>query len=97
MVNLFEHAMMRLQFAHVRFCACRGKLRNLLADCSAVGLCCVTIVRQLTLKHSPHVGQQAFSACDQGFFSPRSAFFSRPECLGLIMKKIALNLGYLKR
>jgi len=32
-----------------------------------------------------------FSACDQdshcGFFSPRSIFFSRPGCLGLLMKK----------
>ena len=52
-VDFFKHAMMRLQFAHVRCFACRGRLRNLLADCSTVGLCCVTITRQKILKLSP--------------------------------------------
>jgi len=39
-VDLFKDAMKRLQFAHVRSIACRGRLRNLLADYSTVGLCC---------------------------------------------------------
>ena len=34
---------MGLQFTHVRSFACRGRLRNLLADCSTVGPSCVTI------------------------------------------------------
>jgi len=38
-------AWMRLQFAHVRSFDCRGRLQNKLANCSAVGLCCVTITR----------------------------------------------------
>jgi len=37
---------MSLQITHVRPFSCRGRLRNLLADCSIVGLCCVTITWQ---------------------------------------------------
>jgi len=33
-------------FARVRSFACRGRLRNLLADCCTLGLYCVTITRQ---------------------------------------------------
>ena len=43
------HAGMRLQFTHVRSFACKGRLPNLLADCSTVGLYCVTITWQRTL------------------------------------------------
>jgi len=45
-VNLFKYAMMILQFANVRSFACRSRLRNLLADCFHVGICCVSITRQ---------------------------------------------------
>jgi len=44
------HAMMSLQFAHVRSFACRGRLQNLLADCSTIGLYCVKITRQINLQ-----------------------------------------------
>jgi len=36
----------RAGLAHVRSFACRGRLRNLLADCCTLGLFCVTITRQ---------------------------------------------------
>jgi len=35
------HAVMKLQFTHVRSFACRGRLRNLRADCFTVRLYCV--------------------------------------------------------
>jgi len=45
-------------------------------------------------------GSSCFAACDQGshwgFFPPISVFFSRPVCLGLILKKLAWNLCFLK-
>jgi len=44
------HAVMSLQFTHVRSVPCRGRLRNLLADCSILGLDCVTIAWQQTWK-----------------------------------------------
>jgi len=45
-VGLFKYAMMMLQFAHVRSFICRSSLRNLLADCFAVGICCISITQQ---------------------------------------------------
>ena len=91
-VNLFKHAMMRLQFALVRSFDCRGRLRNQPADCSLAGFHCVTITRQYICKRSfqvtvvgvfPHVNMQG-SHC--GVSPPRSAFLCRPGCLGLVMK-----------
>jgi len=82
-------AIMRLQFAHVRSFTCRGKLWNLLVDCSIVGLYCVTVPWQwifkcslqimvvgvfLPVTQSPTVG-----------FSTHICFFSRPGCLCLII------------
>ena len=49
------HAWMRLSFTHVRSFACRVWLRNLLTDCSAVGLHCVKIILQLIFKRSLQV------------------------------------------
>jgi len=46
---------MTLQFIHVRSVPRRGRLRNLLADCSIVGLYCVTIAWQQILKGSLQV------------------------------------------
>ena len=155
------HAMMSLQFAHVRSFACRGRLQNLLADCSTIGLYCVKITRQINLQTFTSVSvvgvfrmwpelllltargvtrgsrghnfPGAESLCGRRkvptmsqvlssiqnicfrktqvrtrtrqtcflsrapsilvtplptafFFSPKSAYFSRPWCLGLIMK-----------
>jgi len=39
-------AMMSLQFTHVRSFVCGGRLQKLRADCSTVGLYCVTITWQ---------------------------------------------------
>jgi len=78
------------QFAHVRSFVCRGRLRNLVADCCALGLYCVAITRQQIFKCSlqitvasifPHVTRAPTAA-----FFHRDLFFSRPVCLGLIMK-----------
>jgi len=44
------YAVMRLQFTHVCSFACRGRLRNLRADCSTVGLYCVTVTWQRIFK-----------------------------------------------
>jgi len=43
------------QFAHVWSSACRGRLRNLLADCCTLGLYCVTMTRQQIFKCSLQV------------------------------------------
>jgi len=66
------------QFAHVRFFACRGRLRNLLADCCTPGLYYVT-TRQEIFKCSlqvtvvgalPHVTR----APTEAFFHPDQFF-----------------------
>ena len=85
------HTIIRLQFAHVRSFACKGKLRNLLADCSAVGLYCATVTWEWIFKRSLQVTSiGVFSHVTQAptefFFPPRSAFLGRPGCLGLIIK-----------
>ena len=49
------HAVMSLQFTHVPSFSCRDTLRNLRADCSIVGLYCVTITWQQILKGSLQV------------------------------------------
>jgi len=49
------HAVMSLQFTHVPSFACRGELRKSRADCSAVGLYCVTIPWQQTCKGSLYI------------------------------------------
>jgi len=46
---------MSLQFTHVLTFSCRGRLRNLRADCSIVGLYCVTIIWQQIFKGSLQV------------------------------------------
>ena len=43
------------KFTHIRSAPCRGRLRNLLADCSILGLYCVTIGWQQILKGSYQV------------------------------------------
>ena len=45
------YAVMSLHFTHVCSSACRGRLRNLLADCSTVGLYGVTITWQRIFKY----------------------------------------------
>jgi len=40
--------------------ACRGRLRNLLADCCTVGLYCTTITRPQIFKRSLQVTVEAF-------------------------------------
>jgi len=45
-IDLLKAAMMRLQLAHVCFFASRVRLRNLPANYSTVGICCVIILRQ---------------------------------------------------
>ena len=49
------NAVISLRFTHVPSFTCRGGLRNLWADCSTVGLYCVTIVWQKICKGSLHV------------------------------------------
>jgi len=66
--------------------ACRGRLRNLLAECCTVGRYCVTINTAVKLQmFNSSYSSRRFAACDQGshwvFFPPRSVF-SRPVCLG---------------
>jgi len=46
---------MSLQFNHVSSFACRGGLRKSRADCSAVGVYCVTITWQPTCKGSLYI------------------------------------------
>jgi len=46
---------MSLQFTHVPSFACRGGLRKSLADCSTVGLYCVTIPWQQIRKGSLYI------------------------------------------
>jgi len=48
-------AVMSLQFAHVRYFTCKGRLRSLRADCSTVSLYCVTITWPQTFKGSLEV------------------------------------------
>jgi len=69
----------------VRSLCCRGRLRNLLAECCTVGRYCVTINTAVKLKKfNSSYSSRRFAACDQGshwvFFPPRSVF-SRPVCL----------------
>jgi len=54
--------MVSLQFTHVPSLACRGRLRKFGADCSTVGLHCVTTTWQQILTRSLHltVTGQAF-------------------------------------
>ena len=49
------HAVMSLQFTHVPSFACIGRLRNLRADCSTIGLYCETITLQQIFKSSHQV------------------------------------------
>jgi len=65
---------------------------DLLADCSSVGLYCVTITWQHLQTFTWYFKLRSrrffrmwpeFQLC---FFSHRSAFFSQPECLSLILK-----------
>jgi len=51
---------MSLQFTHVPSFACRGGLRKSRADCSTVGLCCVTITWQQICKGSLYIRWQTF-------------------------------------
>jgi len=54
-VNLFKHAMMRLQFAHVRSFACRSKFAKL-----AGGLfCCWSLLRD----NNTAINTQTFTSC----------------------------------
>jgi len=53
--QLQSHAVMSLQFTHVPSFVCRGGLRKSRADCSAVGLYCVTITWQQILKTSRYI------------------------------------------
>jgi len=46
------HAVMHLHFTHVHYFACRSRLRNLLTDCSTVGLYCVSLARSQIFKGS---------------------------------------------
>jgi len=46
---------MSLQFTHVSSFACRGELRKSRADCSTVGLYCVTITWQQICKGSLYI------------------------------------------
>jgi len=46
---------MSLQFTHVPYFACRGWLRKSRADCSTVGLHCVTITWQQIFKISLYI------------------------------------------
>jgi len=50
--QLWCHAVMSLQFTHVPSFACRGGWRKSGADCSTVGLCCVTMTGQQICKGS---------------------------------------------
>ena len=63
---------------------------DLLADCSSVGLYCVTITWQhlqtFTSSYVVGVFPHVTRVPTVGFFSHRSAFFSWPGCLGLILK-----------
>jgi len=52
---LLCHAVMSLQFTHVPSLACRGGLRKSRADCSTVGLYCVTITWHQICKGSPYI------------------------------------------
>jgi len=49
------HAVMSLQFTHVPLPTCIGRLRNLRADCSTIGLYCATITLQQNFKSSLQV------------------------------------------
>jgi len=77
------HAMIILQFGRALSFACRGRLRTLLADCSAVGLYCATITRQQIFKCSLQVTLEGLgSSAPTAFFSTQIRFVSRPGCWG---------------
>jgi len=85
------YAIMRLQFAHVRLLW----LQRQVAKLSSGLFCCWSLLRNSTMAMNLQTitssyGSRRFAACDQGshwgFFSRRSAFSSRPGCLGLLTK-----------
>ena len=92
--SLFScQAMVTLQFAHVRFYACGvqkqvEKLANGFFYCWSLWRNNNTAINPQ--KFTSSYGSRRFSVCDQGchcgVFPFRSAFFSRPGCLGLIIK-----------
>jgi len=58
-------AVMGLQFTHVCSFACRGRLWNLRADCSTVGLYCVKNTAKSSNFHFCYRnGSRRFAACD---------------------------------
>ena len=59
---LWCHAILSLQFTHVRYIACRGRLRNLGADSSKIGLHCVTVTWQKSFTSG--CGSRRLAACD---------------------------------
>jgi len=56
------YAILSLQFTRVRYIACRGRLRNLGADSSKIGLHCVTVTWQQRFNSS--CGSRRLAACD---------------------------------
>jgi len=58
------HAVMSLKFTHARSVPCRGRLRNLLADCSILGLYCVNSMATNLERFASSDGRRRFAACD---------------------------------
>ena len=56
------HAILSLQFSHVSYIACRGRLRHLGADSSKIGVHCVTVTWQRTFTSS--CGSRRLAACE---------------------------------
>jgi len=58
------HALMTLKFTHVRSFACRGRLRNLQADCSTVGFLRNNNLATNLQRFASSYGDRRFAACD---------------------------------
>jgi len=61
----------------IRFSACRGKLQNAGANCSTIGVCCVTITWQQIFEDALHCyGGRHFPACNYWTSVATAVFFS---------------------